>query len=161
MSLFLFLAYFLWLGLSNTMLNRSGKKTLLSYSRYQIISFQPVTVGSSIISGLDIQLSLWVGMFLLYPVCWEFISWKGVEYVKHFSCIYWDDQRMLLFSVAKSCLTLCHPVDCSLPGSSAHEIFQARTLEWLAVSYFRGSFWPRDWTCISWVSCIGRWFVYC
>ena len=95
MSLFLFLAYLLWLGLSNTMLNRSGKKALLSYSRYQRISFQPVTVESSI-SGLDIQLSLWVGMFLPHPVYWEFLSWKGVEFIKHFSCIYWDDQRMLL-----------------------------------------------------------------
>ena len=61
-------------------------------------------------------------------------------------------------SVAKSCLTLCHPMDCSLPGSSAHENFQARILEWFAISYFRGSSWPRDWICISWVSCIGRWF---
>ena len=63
-------------------------------------------------------------------------------------------------SVTKSCLTLCHPMDCSLPGSSAHEIFQARILEWFAISYFRGSSWPRDWPCISWGSCIGKWFVY-
>ena len=33
--------------------------------------------------------------------------------------------------VAQSCLTLCNPVDCSLPGSSLHGILQARILEWL------------------------------
>ena len=46
---------------------------------------------------------------------------------------------------AKSCSTLCDPTDYSYrPGSSVHGIFQARTLEWLAVSYSRGSSWPRD-----------------
>ena len=41
--------------------------------------------------------------------------------------------------VSKSCPTLCDPKDCSLPGSSAHRIFQARILEWVAISYSRGS----------------------
>ena len=34
------------------------------------------------------------------------------------------------------CLTLCDPMDCSLPGFSIHGIFQARTLEWVAISFF-------------------------
>ena len=33
--------------------------------------------------------------------------------------------------VAQSCPTLCNPMDCTTPGSSVHEIFQARILEWL------------------------------
>ena len=37
--------------------------------------------------------------------------------------------------VAQSCLTLCDPMDCSLPGSSVHGIFQARVLEWVAISF--------------------------
>ena len=37
--------------------------------------------------------------------------------------------------VAQSCLTLCDPVDCSLPGSSVHGILQARVLEWVAISF--------------------------
>ena len=37
--------------------------------------------------------------------------------------------------VAQSCLTLCDPMDCSLPGSSVHGIFQARVLEWGAISF--------------------------
>ena len=49
-------------------------------------------------------------------------------------------------------LTLCNPVDCSPPGSSVHGILQARILEWVAISFSRGSSRPRDQT---WVSCIG------
>ena len=41
--------------------------------------------------------------------------------------------------VGQSRLTLCDHVDCSLPGSSAHGIFQARTLEWIAIPFSRGS----------------------
>ena len=41
--------------------------------------------------------------------------------------------------VSQSCLTLCDPVDCSLLGSSVHGIFQARVLEWVAISFSRGS----------------------
>ena len=44
---------------------------------------------------------------------------------------------------AQSCQTLCSLVDCSLPGSSVHGIFQVRTVEEGAVSYSRGSFQPR------------------
>ena len=53
--------------------------------------------------------------------------------------------------VTRWCLTLCGPMGDSPPGSSIHGIFQARVLEWIAISFSRGSSWPRDWT---WVSCI-------
>ena len=46
--------------------------------------------------------------------------------------------------VAQSCPTLWDPVDCSLPGFSIHGIFQARVLEWVAISFSRGSSQPRD-----------------
>ena len=39
---------------------------------------------------------------------------------------------------------LCNPIDCSLPGSSVHGIFQARILEQVAISFSMGSFQPRD-----------------
>ena len=42
--------------------------------------------------------------------------------------------------VAQLCLTLCDPVDCSQPGFSVHSIFQARILEWVAISFSRGIF---------------------
>ena len=50
---------------------------------------------------------------------------------------------------AQSCATLCNPMDCNLPGSSIHGIFQARVLEWVAISFSRGSSWPRDRTWVS------------
>ena len=58
-------------------------------------------------------------------------------------------------------LPLCDPVGCSQPGSSVHGIFQARILEWVAISSSRSS-QPRDWTriCISCLSCIGRQILY-
>ena len=46
-------------------------------------------------------------------------------------------------------------MDCSLSGSSAHEIFQARILEWVAMPSFRESSQPKDWICVSYI-CIGR-----
>ena len=49
----------------------------------------------------------------------------------------------------QSSRTLCDPMDCSLPGSSLHGILQARVLEWVAISFSRGSSWPRDRTRVS------------
>ena len=51
--------------------------------------------------------------------------------------------------IVQSCPTLCNPMDCSLPGSSVHRIFQARVLEWIAISFARGSSRPRNWTRVS------------
>ena len=48
---------------------------------------------------------------------------------------------------AQSCPTLCNPMDCSPQDASVHGIFQARILEWVAISSSRGSSLPRDWTC--------------
>ena len=47
---------------------------------------------------------------------------------------------------AQSCQTVCNPMGCSPPGSSVHGIFQARILEWITISYSRGSSQPRDQT---------------
>ena len=60
----------------------------------------------------------------------------------------------------QSCLTLCDPMDFSLPGSSVHVIFQARVLELVAISFSRGSSQPRDCTSISCISCIGRQILF-
>ena len=51
--------------------------------------------------------------------------------------------------VTQSCPTLCDPMDCSLSGSSVYGIFQARVLEWIAISFSRGSSRPRKWTPVS------------
>ena len=59
--------------------------------------------------------------------------------------------------VTQSCPTVCDPMDCSPPGSSVHGVLQARTLEWVAISFSRGSSQPRDWTQISCIA--GRFFT--
>ena len=51
---------------------------------------------------------------------------------------------------------LCYPMDGSPSGSSIYGIFQARILEWVAISSSRGSSGPKDWTCIS---CNAGWFL--
>ena len=56
-----------------------------------------------------------------------------------------------------SYVRLCNPMDCSLPGSSVHGIFQARVLEWVAMSFSRRSSWPRNRTQVSHI--VGRRFT--
>ena len=63
---------------------------------------------------------------------------------------------MHAYSIAQSCPTLCDPMNCSPPGSSVHGVFLARILEWVVISYPRGSSRPRDQTHIFWVSCFGK-----
>ena len=51
--------------------------------------------------------------------------------------------------VTHSCLSLCNPMNYSLQGSSVHRIFQAGVLEWVFISFSRGSSWPSYWTRVS------------
>ena len=90
---------------------------------------------------------------LLHPSIWTLV-------ILGLCCRLWqmekERRRAILRSCsgAKSYLILCDSMDCSLPGSSVHGIFQARILEWVAISSSRGSSQPRDQTCVSCVSCI-------
>ena len=74
-----------------------------------------------------------------------------------FLSVFWLHCSACCCLVVQSCPTLWDPMDCSLPASSIHGISQARTLEWVAISFFRGSSRPRDQT---WVSCIGKRILY-
>ena len=69
-------------------------------------------------------------------------------------------QPLLLFLAIKSFLTLQPHELYSPPGSSVHGMFQARILEWVAVSFSRGSSWPRGQTCISCISSIIRQILF-
>ena len=60
----------------------------------------------------------------------------------------------------QSFLLFCDSMDRSSPGSSVYRIYQARILEWVAISYSRVSSLPRVQTCVSYVSCIGRQVLY-
>ena len=60
-----------------------------------------------------------------------------------------------------SCVRLfVTPLDCSPPGSSSMGFFHSRILKQAAISFSRGSSSPRDQTCVSCVSCVGRWILY-
>ena len=73
----------------------------------------------------------------------------------HFHFRSWKERKER--KVAQSCPTLCNPMDCSLPGFSAHGISYARILEWVAIPFSRRSSQPRD---LTRVSCIaGRFFT--
>ena len=62
---------------------------------------------------------------------------------------YLGDLNKVWSEFAQSCLTLCDPVDCSPPGCSVHGSLQARIMEWVVISFSRGSSRPRDQTQVS------------
>ena len=70
---------------------------------------------------------------------------------------YYSKRKLLKVLVAQSCVTLCYPVSCSLPGSSVHWVLQARILEWVAIPISRKSSRPRDQTQVSPIA--GRFFT--
>ena len=71
--------------------------------------------------------------------------------------MYTTRQKTSTFTMRpQSCPTLHDPMDCSPPSFSVHGIFQARILEWVAISKSKGSSWHRDWSC---VSCVSNWQV--
>ena len=61
-------------------------------------------------------------------------------------------------AVAESCLPVCDPMDCSPPGFPVHGILQARILEWVAISYSRGSSQLRDQTWVFHIT--GTFFIF-
>ena len=79
------------------------------------------------------------------------------NFIKNISFI---NSLVLSATAAKSCLTLCDPIDYSLPSSSVHGIFKARILEWVGISFSRESSQTRGQSCVSCVSCIGSWVLY-
>ena len=90
----------------------------------------------------------WTGpIFSHYTLEWLYWLLKGF---KHYHEVKWSQ-------VTKSCLTLCDPMDYSLLCSSVHGIFQARILEWIAISFSRESSWPKDRTQVS--HTVGRCFT--
>ena len=70
------------------------------------------------------------------------IQYLGITKRIKYPGVKWKSESELAYS----CPTLCDPMDYSLRGSSIHGIFQARVLEWIAISFSRGSSQPRDWT---------------
>ena len=82
-------------------------------------------------AGKESDMTEW--LTLLYFHSWQFNEIRG------------EHERV----VAQSCPTLCDPMDCGLPGSSVHGIFQPIVLEWIAISFSKGSSQTRDRTPVS------------
>ena len=74
---------------------------------------------------------------------------SGHKLFAFFPCVKCSHLLLKWSEVAQSCPTLCNPMDCILPGSSIHGIFQARVLEWVTISFSRGSSRPQDRTEVS------------
>ena len=73
---------------------------------------------------------------------------------------YEESGKLLYLPLQQNEQCVCACAVSSLPGSSGHRISQARILDWVDISFSKGSSWPKDWTCISCVSCIGRQILY-
>ena len=85
-----------------------------------------------------------------------FLVWRDSKLASE-NCNMSDDAEIVKVWINQLCLTLCNPMECSLPGSSVHGISQARILEWVAICFSRGISKPRVPTHIS---CVGRRILY-
>ena len=82
-----------------------------------------------------------------FPVLWPLLSTPPQYTLPGQNATSFTQGGIMSCAHSLSYVQLCDPLDCSLPGIS-----QARILEWIAISSSRGSFWPRDWTCVSWIA---------
>ena len=94
--------------------------------------------------------------FMLITSARSLWSWK-TAYSQFQGIRVWISLYVCVCSVAQLCLTLCDPMDCSLPGTSVYGLLQANILEWVAISLTNGSSCPRDRTRNSCISSFGRW----
>ena len=76
------------------------------------------------------------------------------------NCFLWSKWECVCAKQLQPCLTLCDPMDHSLPGSSVHRILQARIQEWVAMPFSWKPSQPRDWTHVSYVYCTGKQHLY-
>ena len=118
-------------------------------------------------SNINISFSffhLW-SLLHIVPSAWKALSTNPLATPFTWLTFLWSstqrDLPPLPSSVCVSCSVMSNPLrpmDWSRPGSSVHGILQARILEWVAISFSRGSSQPRDWAHVSCVSCIVRGF---
>ena len=85
---------------------------------------------------------------------WQWLWW--MDNVHHLC----RTLHVCAYSVPQLCPTFCNPTNCSLPGSSVHRIFPARTLEWVCHFIFQGIFLAQEPKLHLLVSCIGRRILY-
>ena len=166
-----------WRGLTSSCENKRSEKQRRKRKIYSSESLQTwnfrIPLGLHLFTQFYLQNTIFFSLLLLFlrkkilKVCQSNLNYGscinhlGVYYIQ--LLIRWTLSRFSWIiqesEVAQSCPTLCNPVDCDLPGSSIHEILHARILEWVAISFSRGSSWPRDWTWVSHLAgrCFNLW----
>ena len=135
----------------------------VSFMRYVIYKYFPLIDDCAfILSKRSLQS---IRFYLsIFPFCFVFIEGWLIYNAVSITAI--QKSNLVIYicvrvcSVALYSLTLWDRMNCILPGFSVHGIFQARIPEWVTISYSRGSSQSRDWTHISFISCIGRWILY-
>ena len=102
--------------------------------------------------------------FRIYYISVSHYDFNALQVISSLFFLFWFSHYVyatpkcpMWSEVTQSCPTLCDPMDCSLSGSSVHGIFQARVLEWVSISFSRGSSWLRDQTRVSRI--VGRHFT--
>ena len=124
-------------------------QSLCMFKIHEYAHFLNKQIRNLLIVGGDIGLCLAFSLSLLE----SFLS--SIQ-----NCLVLFTSCLSLRACVLSHVRLCNPMDCSPPVSSVHGIIQARILEWVAISYSKGSSQSRDQTCISCISCIGRQILY-
>ena len=99
--------------------------------------------------------TLYVSTGILLSLLIHCIPWSRLSKIA-----FYLHMHVCMLNCFQSCPTLCNPMGCSPPGSSVPGILQARILEWAAMPSSRESSQSRDWTHVSYASCIGRWVLY-
>ena len=124
---------------------------------FQITSSQTLTL--TWISTKILLLILDIEFVYVLPQSGELTETKSVPCISSAMCTIRHSLKVSLKVKVKSLssLQLCDSMDCSLPGFSIHGIFQARVPKWVAISFSKGSFWPRDQTWVSQIA--GRRFT--
>ena len=123
----------------NDTTNSADGTSLCSDSKLQLTALQEQPIKISQGGEYDSSTSMPSVPRVYYPAPWRlcFFVWEMLQLSQ------W------MYMCAQLCLTLCDLMDSSLPGSFVHGIFHPRILEWVAISYPRGSSWRRDQICVS------------
>ena len=112
---------------------------------------------------VDCRETSWMGeKKAIFELVFPFMGWKfpSQQYRSYWPLWFSsprNGERKVKVLVSQSCPTFCNLMDWSLPGSAVPGILQARTLEWVAITFSKGSSWPRDGTQVSCIA--GRFFT--
>ena len=144
----------------NVFLTSAPEKTcvffLNSWNAFDLQDRVSFSTERSLLFTLDKSFHEWTPLNL--PFITSYLCISSSSCIKHspVNCLESFLHQVIEY-ITQSCPTLCNPMDCGLPGSLVHGIFQARVLEWVAISFSRGSSLPSDRTRISCI--VGRRFT--